>query len=258
MSDYADKLSAFLDGELPKAEADEIEAALADDPALLAEMEALVAADDMARKVFAEGLDEPVPDALVDAIRMAEVSAPANLPTAPRGVPLWITAAAACVMLTIGGVGGYVVGNKGDAQVAAAPGWLVDIADYHGVYAKEQRHLVEVGADETDHIVTWLSASVGADVSVPDLSANGLTFEGARLLVAAGKPVAQLMYKDAEGGVVALCQIASAAPNDATAKRTIGGFEMVSWGGRDANFVIVGDEGRSDLDAIAEAARQQV
>ena len=93
---------------------------------------------------------------------------------------------------------------------------------------------------------------------MPDLSGSGLKFEGARLLVAAGKPVAQLMYTDADGAVVALCQIASAAPNDSTARRTIGGFEMVFWGGTDANFVIVGDEGRNDLEAIAEAARQQV
>ena len=258
MTRFEDKLSAFLDGELPKAEADEIEAALKSDPAVLTEMEALVAADDFARKAFADMASDPVPPALVTAIREAEVNPPANEPAAPSGIPGWLTALAACVMLAIGGIGGFYLGRDGGAQVAEAPRWLVDIADYHGIYSKEKRHLVEVGADESDHIEKWLTNVVGADVRIPDLAANGLTFEGGRLLVAAGKPVAQLLYTDSDGAVVALCLVASATPAEGQTSRTIGGFDMVSWGGRDANFVIVGDAGRGDLDAIVSSAAEQV
>ncbi len=258
MMQYEEKLSAFLDGELPEAEAVEIEEALARDPALQAELEALMAADTLAKDAFAGLGDEPVPHALAAAIRDADVATPANTTTAPSWFSGWIAAAAACVMLLVGTAGGYMVGTTRGVEVAAAPGWLVDIADYHAVYAGQKRHLVEVGADETDHIMTWLTNTVGADVRVPDLSASGLTFQGARLLVAAGKPVAQLMYTDANGAVVALCQIANPSPQDSIVERTIGAFDMVSWGGTDANFVIVGDTGRDDLDEIAAAAALQV
>ncbi len=253
MSRYSDKLSAFLDGELPEAEAREIEAALEADPALQAELEALMSADALAVDAFAEMLDEPVPASLAAALRDAPEAAPANTPAAPSGRG-WAAAAAVVLALGLGGAGGYVTGLSQAPQVAAAPGWLVDIADYHRVYAGQKRHLVEVGADEADHIETWLTATVGADVVIPDLSRHGLTFQGGRLLVAAGKPVAQLMFTDADDKVVALCLIATDTPREGVGTQTIGAFDMVSWGGRGANFVIVGDTGRADLAEIAATA----
>lgn len=253
MTQYSDKLSAFLDGELPEDEALEIEHALEGDPALQAELEALMAVDSAVKDAFDEMLGDPVPFGMAAAIQTAPTSTSAN--TAPassrRG---WMAAAAAVVALAIGGAGGYLTGISQSPQVAAAPGWLADIADYHRVYAGQTRHLVEVPADEADHIETWLTATVGADVRIPDLTQHGLTFQGGRLLVAAGKPVAQLMYTDADMRVVALCLIQNDTPQDGFANRQIGAFEMVTWGGAGANFVIVGDEGRGDLDQIARTA----
>ncbi len=254
---YEEKLSAFLDGELPEAEARDIERALAADPALQAELEALMAADALAQEAFAEMVAEPVPATLAAAVRDAPVGGAANVPEAPS-IRRYLTAASVVVALGLGGAGGYFAGLSQGTPVAAAPGWLADIADYHRVYAAQQRHLVEVGASEADHIQTWLTATVGAEVRIPDLSEHGLTFQGARLLVAAGKPVAQLMFTDAEMRVVALCLIQADTPREGFATQTIGAFDMVSWGGRDANFVVVGDEGRADLRAIAETAGTQV
>ncbi len=254
---YEEKLSAFLDGELPEAEAREIERALETDPALRVELEALMAADALAQEAFAEMAAEPVPAALAAAVRDAPVGGAANVPE-PPSIRRYLTAASVVVALGLGGAGGYFAGLSQGTPVAAAPGWLADIADYHRVYAAQQRHLVEVGADEAEHIRTWLTATVGAEVRIPDLTQHGLTFQGARLLVAAGKPVAQLMFTDADMRVVALCLIQTDTPRDGFATQTIGAFDMVSWGGQDANFVVVGDEGRADLRAIAETAGTQV
>lgn len=255
MSVSGEKLSAFLDGELPEAEARAVETALENDPALQAEMEALMAADAMAQDAFVDMLAEPVPAALAATVRDATEARQANIASPPAMG--WVAAACVLFALGIGGVGGYMTGAAQNAPVAgAAPGWLADIADYHRVYAGQQRHLVEVGAEEADHIRTWLSNNVGAPVPTPDLTAHGLTFRGARLLVAAGKPVAQLMYTDAGGGVVALCLIQTDTPREGFANQTIGAFDMVSWGGEGANYVIVGDEGRGDLDDIARTAAE--
>ena len=158
----------------------------------------------------------------------------------------------------IGGAGGLYFGGLTSQDAPAVAGWISDIADYHAVYARQVRHLVEVPAEEADHIETWLTATIGADVIIPDLAEQGLTFEGARLLVAAGRPVAQLLYTDADGAVVALCQIQSDSPQLAARQDAIGGFELVSWGGDEANFVVVADEGRVDLRDIVEAASGQV
>lgn len=257
MSRTEEKLSAFLDGELPEAEAREIEAALAADPALQAELDALMEADTLAQAEFAAMLDTPVPAALAAAVRDAPVGVVANTPAPPSG-RTWLMAAAVVLALGLGGVSGFMAGLTKGQDLAAAPGWLDDIADYHRVYAGQTRHLVEVGADEAQHIQTWLSNTVGAEVRIPDLSGHDLTFRGARLLVAAGKPVAQLMFTDPRMRVVALCLIQSDAPRDGFATRQIGDFDMVSWGSGQANVVVVGDTGRTDLPEIARTAATQV
>ncbi|MEM7720139.1 MAG: anti-sigma factor [Pseudomonadota bacterium] len=251
-----EKLSAFLDGELSEADARAVEAALAEDPSLQAALEALMTADTAAQDAFDMMLNEPVPAALAATVRDAPEAGVANIAAPPEGSKWW-AAAAVVLALGLGGAGGYMTGLTQTPTIAAAPGWLVDIADYHAVYAGQTRHLVEVGADEAEHIRTWLTRTVGADVPTPDLTSHGLTFRGARLLVAAGKPVAQLMYTDAEDRVVALCLIATDTPRDGTATQTIGSFDMVSWGGDGANLVIVGDQGRSDLEAIAATAASE-
>lgn len=258
MTQFAEKLSAFLDGELPEDQARQIEKALETDTDLQAELESLMAADTFAKQEFAAMENEPVPFDLASAIQNAPQSVVANAPQAPSGISGLLAAMVVVLALCLGAAGGYLTARSQGQDIAAAPGWLSDIADYHRVYAAQERHLVEVPAAEKDHIQTWLSATLGAQVQVPDLSAHGLEFQGARLLVAAGKPVSQLMYLDANQRVVALCQIVTPAPRDGFATQTIGAFEMVSWGGENANFVIVGDQDRSDLSAIAQTAATQV
>ena len=76
---------------------------------------------------------------------------------------------------------------------------------------------------------------MGVAFSIPDLSQFGLTFEGGRLLVAAGKPVAQLMYRLQDGTVIALCLQSSpdALPAAEFQQRTIKGVRLyILEGGR--------------------------
>lgn len=267
-------LSAYLDGQLEPREVAEVEAALAQDAELQGVLAALIEADQAAQDVFAEMIDEPVPATLVAALRQEDAapeprldaahSAPsgravpdaANAPGAPRRP--WAIAAALAGAVMIGGAGGVYWGSGSSVETQVAASWIEDIAEYHAVYAQQVRHLVEVPASEADHIETWLTGTLGADVVIPDLADEGLTFEGARLLVAAGRPVAQLLYTDASGAVVALCQIQSDAPQEAARFDEIGGFDLVSWGGVASNFVVVADEGREDLRAIVAAASDQV
>lgn len=261
MTDISLKLSAYLDGELDAAEARSVEAMLETDPALQAELDALIAADALANDQFDAQLDQPVPLALAQKIKALPVGSP---PSRPASRPVWGALAAGLALFMFGGMGGYVLKDRispAGLQVAQA-GWLNDIADYHAIYASQQRHLVEVGADESDHLKAWLGASVGADFSIPDLTGFGLTFEGGRLLVANGKPVAQLMYRQADGTVIALC-LQSIPDGDTSSppafrQQTIKGFDFVSWQGGGAAYVVVGPGGHSGLAEIAAQAAREV
>ena len=260
-----DQLSAYLDGALPPEDAVEIERLVETDPTVAAEFEALSRADHATRSGFDSLLADPVPIALARAIAQTVDPAPvansppltvANSPTAP----VWRTLAAAFALLLIGGAGGaYFARVTAPVQVASAMGWLDQVADYHRVYATQKRHLVEVPASETAHLQKWLTDTTGVTFTVPDLAASGLTFQGARLLVASGKPVAQLMYTNAAGQVVALCFLAggdtsAGAGTTALQARNAKGVNMVWWASKDASYVVVGPSTGVDLQSVAKAA----
>lgn len=255
MTDVSTLLSAYLDGELDAAQAEAVEARLASDPVVQAELDALIQADVLAQEQFEEQLSDPVPFALAQQIKATEL----ETPKAPAR-PIWGAMAASLVVFALGGVGGYVLKDQTTAPVQTA-GWLADIADYHAVYASQGRHLVEVGADEADHIETWLGNTIGASFTIPDLSGFDLTFEGGRLLVANGKPVAQLMYRDADGTVVALCLQQSDTETTGAPtfnERTINGFDFVSWRAGNAQYVVIGEGGTPELPDIAAAAAIEI
>ena len=257
MTDLSLKLSAYLDGELDPAETEAIEAALASDPAVQAELDALLMADAAAGEQFAEQLDGPVPFALAQQIKSAELVSKAAPP--PPARPVWGAMAASLVVFAVGGAGGYFLKDRIDPPQTR--GWIAEVADYHAVYAAQGRHLVEVGADEADHIQTWLGNTVGAAFTIPDLSEFGLTFEGGRLLVAKAKPVAQLMYRLEDGTVIALCLQKGNAAGDGPVtfrERTINGFDFVSWSAGGADYVVIGPGGQPDLGAIAEKAAVEI
>ena len=134
-------------------------------------------------------------------------------------------------------------------------GWVAQIAGYHRLYSAEERHLVEVGADETDHIQTWIGQRTGRQFTVPDLSAQGLQFRGARLLAVSGKPTAQLMYVPADGGdPVGLCFLATGAADGDFAAASRDGFNLVTWQRAGYSFIAIGNLDADRMNLVARAA----
>ena len=278
MSDLSLKLSAYIDHELSDEDTRAIEALLATDPSLAAELDQLIAANDAAIAEFDEVLDDPVPSFLIDMIEDADLDDHSiNVPQAANSnnswLPDWRSAAAGICLLVAGGFAGYVInevsGNNTDSdksdRVLVAqngPSWLQLVADYHGVYAGQKRHLVEVGADEADHIVKWLGSTTGVGFSIPDISETGFEFQGARLLVVKGMPVAQLMYTNVDGAVVAICfqqgKTGSMMATSDLNKSVINEFGIISWNDRSANFLVIGDENQDKLNDIANLAKLSI
>lgn len=253
------RLSAYLDGELNAAETAEIENLIASNPDVHASLEALMLADAAAREEFDQDLDAPVPFDLSKMILNADLKDHDQIfPDIPRR-PIWGALAAGLAVFMIGGLGGYTL--KSSTQTVPDGRWIAAVAEYHALYAAQSRHLVEVGADESDHIETWLGNTIGATFTIPDLSQHGLTFQGARLVVANGKPVAQLMYLDANGIVIALCLQSNENGTQGAPtfnETTIGDFDFVTWSDDGADYVVIGPMGAPDLGAIAQTAAIEI
>jgi len=69
----------------------------------------------------------------------------------------------------------------------------------HVVYSPDVRRPVEVGADQEQALVTWLSKRMGTAVKPPSLAGLGYELIGGRLLPGDKGPVAQFMYGAAGG-----------------------------------------------------------
>ena len=159
--------------------------------------------------------------------------------------------AAALLLAALAGCSGPAGPASGAGEEAA---FRREIAGDHAIYQRETRHLVEVPADEVDHLQMWLGDRLHGDFRVPDLAPLGLRFAGGRMLALEGRPVAQLMYERDEGLPVAICIAEMAGgPSPVTAERR-GSLGAASW--RDAGYayVVVGEVDEAMLRDIAARA----
>lgn len=117
----------------------------------------------------------------------------------------WSGAIAAGLVVAALGIG-YALGVSGmPGSIAGAGEPAAERAvTAHRIYAAEKLHVVEVGADQKDHLVGWLSKRVGTDLTAPDLASEGFTLVGGRLLPSADKVAAQFMYQDYSGNRISL------------------------------------------------------
>lgn len=253
-----DRLSAWLDSELPDEEQRQVAAWLDRHPEAEARLRLWAADRDALRALGDAWLAEPVPARLLDAV---SGHAPA------RGLasgPAWRQAAVVAGLLVAGaalGAGGLWQWQRSHgtpAVLAAADGaWVQRAAYAHAVYVAEPRHAVEVGAKE-EHLARWLTRRLSVPVKLFDLRAQGFELVGGRLLPDGAGKSAQLMYQDAQG--VRVTVYLRKPPDDAeTAFR----FErhddlgMFYWVEAGCGYALVGPLPKATLLALAEAIYQQ-
>lgn len=208
-------LHAYADGQLPAARAQEVALWLEQGNAdALERVRAWREQNEALRGLFDDVLDEPAPQRLTDFARASgrrrRDDHEGRMDAANDRA--WLRHAAMLLIALAGGVGGWLLhdaAGEGAMQwmpgarsqmVAVAPVTLArQAAVAHNVYSPDLRRPVEVGADQEQALVTWLSRRIGANVRAPKLAPLGYDLIGGRLLPGQSGPVAQFMYQDAGG-----------------------------------------------------------
>ena len=268
------RLSALLDGEVGQDERQELERLLSVSGEAQDIFERLKRGSDIGRKAMDEVLKEPVPLALVREIRNPQIREKPGPRVTLRGLmrgvrfhPSGPQAMAACLICLIAGGGlGYMLGAQQSpvtmppalAALPAQNGWLDDIAAAHRVYSRQTQHLAEVQPTDANHIVEWLSQSVGVEFTIPDLGAEHFEFEGARLLVADGKPTGQLFYRNDDNDIIALCFMKGGDVPAGLNEIIRDDIGLVTWQTPAASFVIAGPSSEATLTKIAETVSKQM
>lgn len=195
-------LVAYLDGELDPAAARQLEGIARENPDVALRLAAFRRSQALLHAAMPEEAFAPrdgrFEAAIDDGRRVAQ-------PGRARAFVRLAASIMVGILLGAGATFGALRWTSDENDVAAL---LREVGEYHAVFSRESDHLVEVPAARKAHIEAWLGERVGLNLVVPDLQSIGLSFEGARMLVVDGRPVAQLVYRGPDG-VVALCALRS-------------------------------------------------
>ncbi|MGN6701734.1 MAG: anti-sigma factor family protein, partial [Burkholderiaceae bacterium] len=164
-------IQAYVDGLLPAARRAEIDVYLANHPDEAARVAAYRAQNAALRSLFNPVLDEPVPGRLSVRPRASR-----HLRRLAAGFAIAIAGGAAGWTLRGTTQSGSELASLGGAAVQA--GAHIDplarqAAIAHVVYSPDVRRPVEIGAEQEDQLVAWLSKRMGGPIRTPTRGNQG-------------------------------------------------------------------------------------
>jgi len=252
------ELHAYIDGALPQSRHAEIETYLAARPDEARRLQAYRHQKDELRALFNPVMDEAIP---------------ISLPSRPRR---WARTAqrlvAGLLIALSGGVAGWLLHGQtelhGLAQASSARSadnrkalaLARQAAIAHVVYSPDVRHPVEIGADQEDQLVTWLSKRLGTPIRPPKLGKLGYELIGGRLLPGQSGPVAQFMYHDPAGQRLTLYVSTEQSNNRDTGFRFVaeGPVNVFYWIDGKFGYALSGGSSKAELARIATAVYEQL
>jgi anti-sigma factor RsiW len=241
-------LVAHVDGELDPATTRKVAQAIERDPAAQEKARLLRLSGSLVHSAFRDPAYKRVSPRLAAAVRAASSPTSGRVRARDFIMPLAASILAAAIF-----AGGFMLGADHPWQPDFSDRLLDEVADYHVVYARESEHQVEVPGPRLAHIQAWLGERLHRKLNVPDLSGRGLTFQGARLLVVDGQPVAQLVYgtPDRPREPLALCISFGAAGEEPLRTESRDDVSLALWRRNGYTYVLVGWADKKFLSELA-------
>lgn len=245
-----DELQAFIDDRLDVGRRAAVEAHLAANPALAQGIAAERRQRDALRAALQAKYDEPVPARL----RIATLAAARRAPRAR----LWTNVAAAAAIFVVGATAGWYANSIVPPPVSTtAPPMTASVAQgataAYKTFVVEVAHPVEVGVQQEQHLLQWLSKRLGRRLVAPDLSGFGYRLMGGRLLPGGSGAAAQLMYEDASGRRLTIYVRAAEGTETAFRFQKEGDAATFAWIDQGFGFAVTATATREELLPIAEA-----
>jgi anti-sigma factor RsiW len=285
-------LMAYVDGELPPHEREEVERELRTS-ADVAERVALLRASRLPyRDAFAGQTLPPVPPSLSAKIEEMARAAKAkaaqpgagpnvspdvsvNDPVVPRTpgsassspirsrlrvAPAWLgvaflAGAFACGLVLRLGAGAGPASNAGASLASVGTGvspWVMAAASYQQLYSRETLANVDTNTDLSIKTVKEIRQDDGLALRIPDLSAAGLTFKRVQRLRFNNKPLVQIVYLPEKGAPIALCVMKEVKPDAALADQRVASMAVVTWRQAELGYALIGQPDGVDLTALGK------
>ena len=247
------ELQAYADRRVSEAQRAAIEAWLATHPDDAERVETYRRLGEELRARYDPVLDEAVPGRLKRAVGVRR-----------RWQPVAWAAGWAALGAVLGVLAGWQLHELRPATPSISDTGAVmarRAAIAHATYSPEVRHPVEVGADQEQHLVAWLSKRLGTKLRVPKLDEAGMSLVGGRLLPGENGPVAQFMYQTASGRRATLYVRSEARGHRETAFRFAreNNVSVFYWIDRERGYALASaDLGKDELLRIATLVYKQL
>ena len=244
----SDDLHAYVDGQLSSGQRKHVERYLAANPELAQEVADWASQNEQIRSLV-EDTDGSIihPESPTKKHRLL--------------APAWATAAG-IVLFLLGASGGSVVSfsflgsEVAENQMAALS---ASSQTNFLVFASDIRHPIEVDAGQKEHMLSWLSKRLGEKIVAPDITNEGFTLIGGRLVTYAEKPAAFIMYENPKGERLTLL-IGHNENNQDTGFHFSdqGSVQTLYWIDGPLGYALSASIGRDRLQAVAHSLNRQL
>jgi anti-sigma factor (TIGR02949 family) len=236
-------VDAYVDGELTTSESAAFERALEACPECRQRLEAARAMSSLLRELPAE----PAPDLLRARIeRELRTIAGASRVRFPgaAGMRWGAMAASLLVAVSIGWLGGSLVGQGGRQTDELVAGYIRVAMSEHGVdVASSDRHTVK----------PWFAGRIDYAPPVHDLTQEGFPLVGGRLDVIDGRKVAVLVYRHNQHRIALTLWPSASSGNSPATVTQRDGFALAEWRHDGFDMHAVADLAPADMKAFATA-----
>ena len=235
-------LHAYVDDQLTPDARPRVEARFEQDPGARERISDYEALNDGLKELFDPVAEEPIPK---------------RLTKRPWHLPRPFLAAAASLLLVVGGGWlGWKVHNSALSADTSIAYVIEEAARSFEVFTPDLVRPVEVSAENKEELFAWLSDRLGAAVRAPELTKLGFSLLGGRLIPTEGGVGALFVYEAAGGKRVVMYMCPTQTKGETTQIR-IGEEDDVTvfyWFNGPFSYAVAGDLERQALEALARAA----
>ena len=236
-------LHAFVDDRLDPARRDQVLQALEADPALARRVRDWRAQATELRRALRPN------DLLQRDLILARLAA-RRATGGPRPAQ-WAIAASLILAVSLGGAGGWLA--RGPTRPTEIARLGVEAASAFQVFGNDPVQAFDVSTNDRADLISRLGQKLGRHVTLPDLTAQGYSLVGGRVLSAMYGPAAILVYRDGVGDRITLyvqpMRVGAPAEMQPLPQKSVDGYAWIS---HQVGYTVMSDGDRAQLRSVAD------